>query len=407
MIFIKTYHVRPTRYARMPTFHILVNPFIPTKAGGEHNCDAFNAFAKRLAKALDTLNHVVYFYGTASSPFSSTTRVIHLQMMEDGDYDNLSLNRGVYLCHNDDEETKTRKHTLLLKYHNNTKVAVEQNAKRGDFVLYCYTDNPFLLANPNLIHVMPNNMGAKYLFTPYNIFPSTSWAHWMLAEHTTKYPQSQLILKNFLGNPELDTWEIVPPLFEETDFTFNQYKNNNEILYLARIQACKGILTVLDLAYLFPSKTFLIAGDTSDSPPGTVLIQDSNKLVSIPSNVKLLGYQNTEQRAKLLGRVSCLLQPSPYPEPFGFNVIESYLSGTPVITTNFGTFTETVKEGETGFKCRTLKDFENAINAIHTIKPERCYLEGIRYTSTLLRERYNSAFKTFWTHWNNKNNYEI
>ena len=371
-------------------FHILVNPFVPTAKGGKYNCDAFNVFAKRLAVMLSK-DYPVFFYGTSEDPFDSCHRIKHFQIMKEEEYNDLSVNRGVYLCHADDKETKNKKDDLACRYNLGAKITVEQNCENGDFVLYSYIGNRELQNNINLIHVMPNNMGSRLIFTPYNIFPSSSWAHWMISNY--------MVVNNIQTHLDLECWSIVPPMFDRGDFQYNQIKQPNTILYLGRLQACKGILTVLFLAAQFPEKTFWIAGDAIDSPIGTITIQDTKQVLSITENVKILGYQNTEQRAKLLSDASCLIQPSPYPEPFGFNVIEAYISGTPVITTDFGTFTETVIEGVTGFKCRTTLDYYHAIEYIFSIKPLRCYQEGMAYISKKLRPRYVRAFEMFQEHW--------
>ena len=45
---------------------------------------------------------------------------------------------------------------------------------------------------------------------------------------------------------------------------------------------------------------------------------------------------------QLFANAKCTLMPSKYAEPFGFVALESMLSGTPVITTDYGAFPETV-----------------------------------------------------------------
>ena len=52
-----------------------------------------------------------------------------------------------------------------------------------------------------------------------------------------------------------------------------------------------------------------------------------------------------------------------YLEPFGTVHVESMLSGTPPVTTDFGVFPETIPDylnGKVGFRCNTLDDFVKA-----------------------------------------------
>ena len=45
---------------------------------------------------------------------------------------------------------------------------------------------------------------------------------------------------------------------------------------------------------------------------------------------------------------------------------EALLCGTPVITTNFGVFTETVVNGVNGYRCNVFRDFVAAAKAVET-----------------------------------------
>ena len=49
------------------------------------------------------------------------------------------------------------------------------------------------------------------------------------------------------------------------------------------------------------------------------------------------------------------------------------LSGTPVITTDFGGFAETNIQGITGYRCNTFEEFSDAIKQIGEIDNEKCY----------------------------------
>ena len=90
-------------------------------------------------------------------------------------------------------------------------------------------------------------------------------------------------------------------------------------------------------------------------------------------NLDIIGFVNVEQRRELYANAKCTLMPSKYAEPFGFVALESMLSGTPVITTDYGAFPETVCHGLTGYRCRTYEQFVNAaINAPTEIDSYNC-----------------------------------
>ena len=85
-----------------------------------------------------------------------------------------------------------------------------------------------------------------------------------------------------------------------------------------------------------------------------------------------IGVVDTEQRAKWMSKAIATFIPTLYLEKFGMVVVESLLCGTPVITTDFGSFPELVPHGKVGYRCRTLKEFIIATKDIKNIKPKDC-----------------------------------
>lgn len=70
-----------------------------------------------------------------------------------------------------------------------------------------------------------------------------------------------------------------------------------------------------------------------------------------------LGIVDIEQRKELLSHAKVLFLPTLYLEPFGGTSVEAMLSGTPAVTTDFGVFPETIRNGVGGYRCSTLQDF--------------------------------------------------
>ena len=68
-----------------------------------------------------------------------------------------------------------------------------------------------------------------------------------------------------------------------------------------------------------------------------------------------------QEKAKLLGEAQVVLMPTLYLEPFGYVAIEAQMCGTPVVTTDWGAFPETVEQGVSGYRCRTKAEFLDAL----------------------------------------------
>lgn len=112
---------------------------------------------------------------------------------------------------------------------------------------------------------------------------------------------------------------------------------------------------------------------------------------SVPSHVECVGYVGPEERKKLMSKAKALFGLTYYLEPFGNMIIEAGLSGTPVITTDWGAFPEIVKEGETGYRC---KNFSDILNAMKNIEEDRiasidCVAHGEQFSDEKIHEKHH------------------
>ena len=79
-----------------------------------------------------------------------------------------------------------------------------------------------------------------------------------------------------------------------------------------------------------------------------------------PNYGEYLGVKQPKERAELMGGAIAVIAPSMFPEPFCLVATESQMVGTPVISTDWGGFTETVENGVSGYRCSTLGEFAQA-----------------------------------------------
>lgn len=110
--------------------------------------------------------------------------------------------------------------------------------------------------------------------------------------------------------------------------------------------------------------------------------------------IEFVGEVNEPDKDKLLGGARALLFPIDWPEPFGLVMIESLACGTPVVAFECGSVPEVLEHGKTGFIVRTMKEAEEAIERIETIRRSVCRQEfEQRYTSARMARNYLDVYK--------------
>jgi glycosyltransferase involved in cell wall biosynthesis len=83
------------------------------------------------------------------------------------------------------------------------------------------------------------------------------------------------------------------------------------------------------------------------------------------------GMLGGERKASLIASASALLFPVLWNEPFGLAIVESLVSGTPVLATPFGSLPELVS-ADVGRLCSSELEFVQAASTLGEYKPDRC-----------------------------------
>ena len=160
---------------------------------------------------------------------------------------------------------------------------------------------------------------------------------------------------------------VVYPGFDPNDFLYKKEKSNTA-LFLGRIIEEKGAKLAYDICNHI-GQDIIFAG------PNILNLEDTK-------HCKFIGFIDRILRKELLSNAKFLLAPSLFMEPCNWTIIEAQFSGTPTITTNFGGFTETVLQGETGLRCSSINDIIYAVQNIDKfINAENCYKNAMsKYT---------------------------
>jgi glycosyltransferase involved in cell wall biosynthesis len=183
------------------------------------------------------------------------------------------------------------------------------------------------------------------------------------------------------GTPGRFYDRVIPHYLDPDDFTYSAEKDDY-FLFVGRLNEDKGVRIAADVCRIL-GKKLVVAGQGPIVPEGC----DYRGLIGVT------------ERARLMSRAKALFVPSMYLEPFGMVAIESLMSGTPLITTDWGGLREINLDGVTGYRCNMLQDFVTAAKRIDEISPVTCRKFGELYSIEHVKHAYEKWFKDLYELW--------
>ena len=243
---------------------------------------------------------------------------------------------------------------VFQTFNQNCIQEIEKRKQPHDIILCFFgiAQKPVCDAHKDLLCVEPS-IGYPSQFAPFKVY------------------ESYAVMHGLQGPEKVSTAEykfydaVIPSGFDLSEFEFKDWNQKEDyFLMCGRLVWSKGVDIAAQVTEKIGKK--LILAGTSYGP------NDCNLGNEWPKHVEYVGYANVEKRKKLMAGAMGLFCPTIYNEPFGYVAIEAMLSGTPVITVDWGAFTETVQHGVTGYRCRTFEQFVWAAKNITTISPHAC-----------------------------------
>jgi glycosyltransferase involved in cell wall biosynthesis len=310
--------------------HLLAPP--NTQTTKAYSLDGFTIATIKFAAMMKSLGHTVILYGSEENeaPCDELVTVVSKQEINDG------LQGSEYQYAGADN-----RYPLWDLANKRTIEEIGKRKQPRDFICLIggTAQKSVCDAHPDLMAV-EYSIGYLGCFAPYRVYESHAW------RNTVQGIQGQYDGKFY------DT--VIPYFFDPEEYPFRDPKDDFA-LYVGRLTPRKG----LEIACRAAERAGV---------PLKVIGHGDPSLVT--NGAEYLGALDDDQKKDYMSRAKCLICPTIYVEPFGSVAVEAMLCGTPVVSTDFGAFCETIDDGVTGFRCNTLAEFSQAIADSRLLYPE-------------------------------------
>lgn len=298
------------------------------------NC-AYTEKVRKFCDMMTSLDHTVYLYASEDNDAACDELITCITKQEQQDM------VGVF---GPEDVLKAPFDASMPHWTTMNKRATEAISERSN-------DRDFIcliagLCQKSIADASPGRMAVEFgvgypgTFSNYKAYESYAWMHIMYG-NATKTPGG------VLGS----NYDRVIPNYFEPDLFPKAENLDDYLLFIGRLNEDKGVGIAIETAEAVGSR-LIVAGQGG---------------FNLPDWVEYRGLVGPTERGELMSKAKATFVPTLYVEPFGGVHVESMLCGTPVITTDWGVFTETVEQGKVGFRCRTFQEFVDAANSVHLL----------------------------------------
>lgn len=165
------------------------------------------------------------------------------------------------------------------------------------------------------------------------------------------------------------------------------------LVFLGRLERCKGAHTAIDVARKLGRK-LILAGNVSQLPEEKEYFRTEIEPRIDGRLIEYVGPVDDRQKDELLGSAAAMLLPIEWLEPFPVVLPESLACGTPVIAFRRGGVPEGIDHGRTGFVCDTAEEMAAAVGRLQEIDRAACRAEAERrFSDTAIVGEYESLYR--------------
>lgn len=359
-------------------FHVVSLPHTQTTL--EYLPCAYTMKVRNFARMMLSLGHEVYLYSSEDNDAPCTDHITCIKKAEQNpgnwksDFFNLTWNA-------DAEPFKTMNENAIRE--------IAARIKPRDFICLIagHCQKPIADAFPENMSV-EFGIGYEGVFSKYRVFESYAWMHYIYGQ--TKEPVGKYY----------DA--VIPNYFDQEQFKLTESKgdkNGDYFLFIGRFIQRKGIQIAADVCKKLGARLIIAGQGVKEIKDGKIIGDELT--IETDGLIEHIGTVDVARRADLMSRAKAVFVPTQYIGPFEGVHVEAWLSGTPVITTDWGVFCETVRDGLNGYRCRSFGEFLWAaknLDRLWSAKKIRDYAVA-RFSLDSVRWQYQEYFESLMTLW--------
>lgn len=369
------------------TFHLLGLVHLP--ASPTYLSCAFTQKNVKLAKMLTSLGHQVIYYGAEGSKLDA--EIVETHTLRDirqtwGNGDN-RFEIG-YDWRNTDfrHDFNSKREKVTLKFYEKA-IEMINLRKADDHFLLCTQGSYHSPIADQIKLFLTCEPGIGYRGSVKGRYRAFESAYIQNFTYGSEHPFESI------NGSHYD--RVIPNYFSADDVTFSPVKEDF-YLFIGRMIKRKGILIAAMAANALGKKLIIAGQGAHVDSRGHLVPNEDPDFDLAPGTWEYVGYAAVKKRKDLMARAIATFTPTEYLECFAGTHVESMLSGTPPITTNFGVYPGTIPDhlnGVIGFRCNTMQDFVDAARAARNVDPYKVRKYGERFLMDNVKWEFEKWFQ--------------